>query len=65
MAAMTCVRRSSFFRLSKKSIELFLKLLSYQMYFLMQNNSSERAVEVLYILSEKTWIVTTVVTEEQ
>ena len=31
----------------------------------MQNNSSERGVEVLYIPSEKTLIVKTVVTEEQ
>ena len=35
------------------------------MCFLMQNNSSEKAVEVLYILSEKRWIVKTAVTEKQ
>ena len=35
------------------------------MCFLMQNDSSKRAVEVLYILNEKTGTVKTVVTEEQ
>jgi len=65
VAGKTCPRRSRFLDSREGSSHVFSEILGYQMCFLMQNNSSERGVEVLYIPSEKTLIVKTVVTEEQ
>ena len=65
VAAKTCVRRSSFLDSRKRSLNCFLRFWAIKCIFWCSITARKRAVEVIYILSEKRWIVKTAVPEKQ